>query len=69
MASRECFKAWIVEATAVQRARIPPILKGVDVIGTSQTGSGKTAAFALQYCRYFHRILTVYLQIMHDPNS
>ena len=35
------------EATAVQRACIPPILKGVDVIGTSQTGSGKTAAFAL----------------------
>lgn len=40
-------KLGLCEATAVQRACIPPILKGVDVIGTSQTGSGKTAAFAL----------------------
>ena len=40
-------KLGLCEATAVQRTCIPPILKGVDVIGTSQTGSGKTAAFAL----------------------
>jgi ATP-dependent RNA helicase RhlE len=33
--------------TAIQFQCIPPILKGKDVIGLAQTGTGKTAAFAL----------------------
>ncbi|GAA6038508.1 hypothetical protein JCM8097_004603 [Rhodosporidiobolus ruineniae] len=33
--------------TGVQAACIPPILKGADCIGSAQTGSGKTIAFAL----------------------
>ena len=33
--------------TAVQEAAIPPILAGRDVWASAQTGSGKTAAFAL----------------------
>lgn len=33
--------------TAVQAAAIPAILRGQDVLGLAQTGSGKTAAFAL----------------------
>ncbi|KAJ3114653.1 hypothetical protein HK100_001588 [Physocladia obscura] len=33
--------------TEIQRACIPQILQGRDCIGASQTGSGKTAAFAL----------------------
>ncbi|OEZ96709.1 DEAD/DEAH box helicase [Duganella phyllosphaerae] len=35
------------EATAIQRAAIPAILRGEDVLGAAQTGSGKTAAFVL----------------------
>jgi ATP-dependent RNA helicase RhlE len=33
--------------TPVQEAAIPAILKGRDLLGSAQTGSGKTAAFAL----------------------
>ena len=33
--------------TPVQEAAIPPALQGQDVLGTAQTGSGKTAAYAL----------------------
>jgi len=33
--------------TAIQSAAIPPILGGRDVLGSAQTGSGKTAAFSL----------------------
>ncbi len=33
--------------SAIQAATIPPLLEGRDVIGMAQTGTGKTAAFAL----------------------
>ncbi len=33
--------------TAIQAATIPPLLAGLDVLGRAQTGTGKTAAFAL----------------------
>ena len=33
--------------TAIQSAAIPAALQGRDVLGAAQTGSGKTAAFAL----------------------
>lgn len=35
------------EATPIQAETIPMVLKGQDVIGQAQTGTGKTAAFAL----------------------
>ena len=35
------------EAAPIQAAAIPVLLEGRDVVGQSQTGSGKTAAFAL----------------------
>jgi len=36
-----------VEPTPIQLRAIPLILQGQDVIGSAQTGTGKTAAFAL----------------------
>ena len=35
------------EPTPVQRAAIPPLLEGRDVLAQAATGTGKTAAFAL----------------------
>lgn len=52
--------------TKIQRESIPLALQGKDVIGLAETGSGKTAAFALPILqsllenpqRYFALILT-----------
>ena len=42
------------EATPIQAGAIPHILEGNDVIGSAQTGTGKTAAFALPI---LHRLI------------
>lgn len=38
------------EPTPIQQQVIPVAMKGLDVVGKSQTGSGKTAAFAIPLC-------------------
>lgn len=42
--------------TPIQAKAIPPILEGRDVLGCAQTGTGKTAAFALPI---LHKLLTM----------
>jgi ATP-dependent RNA helicase RhlE len=39
--------AGYTETTSIQEAAMPPALEGCDLIGTAQTGTGKTAAFVL----------------------
>lgn len=41
-----------VHPTPIQARVIPPALKGYDLVGLAQTGSGKTAAFALPIADY-----------------
>ncbi len=47
-------KAGYETATPIQEASIPAALRGRDIIGTAQTGTGKTAAFVLPI---LHRLL------------
>jgi ATP-dependent RNA helicase RhlE len=41
--------------TAIQREAIPYMLEGRDLLGCAQTGTGKTAAFALPILQLLHR--------------
>src|SRR3954464_13685737 len=42
------------EPTPIQRAAIPPVLMGTDLIGIAQTGTGKTAGFVLPMIDILH---------------
>jgi len=42
--------------TKIQAAAIPPVLEGRDVLGCAQTGTGKTAAFALPTLQRLSRV-------------
>jgi ATP-dependent RNA helicase RhlE len=48
-------KAGYETATPIQEAAIPAALRGRDIIGTAQTGTGKTAAFVLPI---LHKLLS-----------
>jgi ATP-dependent RNA helicase RhlE len=43
--------------TPIQQQAIPIILDGTDLVGCAQTGTGKTAAFAIPILNYLHRIV------------
>jgi len=45
--------AGFVQPTPIQARAIPSIMKGLDVMGTAQTGTGKTAAFVLPLLNRF----------------
>jgi len=51
-------KAGYTQPTVIQEKAIPHVLQGKDVFGCAQTGTGKTAAFALPM-----------LQMLHDSNA
>ena len=42
--------------TPVQEQAIPIILEGTDLVGCAQTGTGKTAAFAIPILNYLHKL-------------
>ena len=46
-----------VEATPIQEKVIPDIITGNDIVGCAQTGTGKTAAFAIPIINSLHRIV------------
>lgn len=43
--------------TPIQQQAIPVILEGTDLVGSAQTGTGKTAAFAIPILNMLHRIV------------
>ncbi len=59
-------KAGYEKPTPIQVSAIPLILEGHDLIGTAQTGTGKTAAFALPI---LHRLMErpAKLPAVHGP--
>ena len=54
---RAVFEQGYIEATPIQEQAIPIVLSGRDLIGCAQTGTGKTAAFAIPIIHQLHRIV------------
>lgn len=51
------FEEGYTEATPIQEQSIPIVLAGKDLVGCAQTGTGKTAAFAIPIIHQLHRIV------------
>ncbi len=51
------FEQGYLSATPIQEKAIPIILSGKDIVGCAQTGTGKTAAFAIPIIHQLHRIV------------
>jgi ATP-dependent RNA helicase RhlE len=54
---RAVFEEGYTQATPIQAQSIPIILSGQDLIGCAQTGTGKTAAFAIPIIHSLHRMV------------
>ena len=54
---RAVFEEGYIEATPIQAQAIPIVLEGRDLIGCAQTGTGKTAAFAIPIIHQLHRMV------------
>jgi ATP-dependent RNA helicase RhlE len=54
---RAVFEEGYTLATPIQEQSIPIVLAGKDLIGCAQTGTGKTAAFAIPIIHQLHRIV------------
>jgi ATP-dependent RNA helicase RhlE len=46
-----------IAPTPIQQQAIPIILDGTDLVGCAQTGTGKTAAFAIPILNYLHKFV------------
>jgi len=50
-----CIRSRVYHPHPIQLQIIPLMLAGHDVIGQAQTGTGKTAAFILPFCKRLNR--------------
>ncbi|MFT5715546.1 MAG: ATP-dependent RNA helicase RhlE, partial [Flavobacterium sp.] len=54
---RAVYELGYTNPTPIQEQSIPLVLAGKDLIGCAQTGTGKTAAFAIPIIHQLHRIV------------
>lgn len=54
---RAVFEEGYTQPTPIQEQAIPIVLQGRDLVGCAQTGTGKTAAFAIPIIHSLHRIV------------
>jgi ATP-dependent RNA helicase DeaD len=57
------------EPTPIQVSAIPAVMKGLDVIGQAQTGTGKTAAFGIPIAEMFQKTKKPYALILEPTRE